>query len=57
MMAALPEPPVTVYDWYDIYMFEPTVVECPDCEQRSPEMENVYALARWTVDHANGCKA
>jgi hypothetical protein len=57
-MAAPPGAPVVVRDWFDVYEVEPAaVVICPDCEQRSPELNNVYALARWTVQHQAECQA
>jgi hypothetical protein len=45
-------PPVVVRDWHDIYCLDPAAaIECPDCEQRSAELDNLYALARWVADH------
>lgn len=50
--------PVTVRDWFDVYEVEPAaVVICPDCEQRSPELDNVYALAQWAGQRSGECPA
>lgn len=58
MKPAAPGPLIRLRDWYDIFTVDPaTVVECPDCEERSPELDNVYALARWTVEHETQCPA
>lgn len=52
------ETPVTVRNWYDVYEVQPAAqVVCPDCEERSPELDNVYALVRWTSDHTRRCPA
>jgi hypothetical protein len=57
-MAAPPGPELRIAYWYDMYKVEPAgVVICPDCDQRSPELDNVYALARWASEHYTKCPA
>ena len=47
-----------VRDWCDVYEIEPAAhVVCPDCEERSAELDNVYAVAEWVAKHQTECQA
>jgi len=46
---------VVVPDWWDIFTLHENMAECPDCDQRSPEMRDVFALAQWVEQHITDC--
>lgn len=55
---ATPKPLITVAEWWDLYQFTGEgQVDCPDCDQRSPECENVYQLVEWINSHIPDCPA
>ena len=47
---------ITVMDWFDIFIFDSaTTITCPDCDQISPELPDVWAAAQWTDKHQKEC--
>jgi hypothetical protein len=50
--------PVMVRDWMDLFHFgQPAELICPDCDQVSPEVEHIFAAAKWVEKHAKECPA
>ena len=50
---------VVVLDWFDVFVFdrpEPTIT-CPDCDQISPELRDVWEAVKWADQHPTECPA
>lgn len=49
---------IVVLSWFDVYAFDdaPTIT-CPDCDQRSPALRDVWAAAQWADGHQRECAA
>lgn len=55
-----PEEPyrIAVLSWFDLYVFDdPPAVTCPDCDQSSPALRDVWAAVRWADTHQRECRA
>lgn len=47
---------IKVYNWWDVYeLVDGPAVQCPDCEQRSPDLANPWQLACWVEQHQAEC--
>jgi hypothetical protein len=49
---------VAVLPWFDVFAFDdaPTIT-CPDCDEQSPELPDVWAAVRWADKHQRECPA
>jgi hypothetical protein len=52
-----PAAPVLVKDWWDGFTFASADAEiwCPDCDEASPELANIYEAAQWVEQHLKEC--
>ena len=50
---------IMVLEWFDVFVFDnpaPTIT-CPDCDEQSPELADVWAAVRWADTHQRECAA
>lgn len=49
---------VLVLPWFDVFVFDDAPeITCPDCDERSPALPDVWAAVRWADAHQRRCPA
>lgn len=49
---------IAVLSWFDVFTFDDTpTITCPDCDEVSPELRDVWAAVQWADNHQRKCSA
>lgn len=52
------EAQIVARPWFDVFTFDdPPTITCPDCDQQSPALADVWAAMKWVFTHYQECAA